>query len=501
MSLSFSLHEFLKTRNEFLLGKLTTEAFHPLTKKLSEVIDNDLSKALLILKEVDELALKQLSLYTEQIYTFQKVCQKILKTEGRIFLCGCGATGRLALSLEKISQEMNLKNRVISFMAGGDFALVKSVESFEDRKEYGARQLKDLGFGRDDLLIGITEGGETSFVIGAVEYARDHSDISPYFLYCNPDSELEKIKRSQKIINDENIIKLNLTVGPMALSGSTRMQATTVQMIACGVALFFNHKSFSLFEIFFQDYIASFLELDIAKLESFIREEFKLYQSGGIVTYKAQERIAIAVLTDTTERSPTFSLDCFEQYPQDPLALSYLAVSGTNESDKAWESMLGRTPRALDWDELSCAISIDDLHAFDISEKSYKRREKNKRHKVFHIEEKKSSLIFQIEPYCYEFSLKKEDLLFKHLSLKLLLNTHSTLLMGLMKRFEMNMMTYVKASNFKLVDRAMRYVTELLKSEGIIVDEIEMAELIYKYKDRNKPIVLELRDHFLRKKE
>ena len=49
-----------------------------------------------------------------------------------------------------------------SFMAGGDIALVHSLEGFEDYPEYGARHLRQLGFSENDLFIGVTEGGGDS---------------------------------------------------------------------------------------------------------------------------------------------------------------------------------------------------------------------------------------------------------------------------------------------------------------------------------------------------
>ena len=57
-------------------------------------------------------------------------------------------------------------------MSGGDVALIKSVEDFEDHPEFAVQHAKDLNFGIDDLMIGSSEGGETSWVIGAMEYGR-----------------------------------------------------------------------------------------------------------------------------------------------------------------------------------------------------------------------------------------------------------------------------------------------------------------------------------------
>ena len=130
------------------------------------------------------------------------------------------------------------ENQVQALMAGGDFALVKSVENFEDFPEYGSRHLLDLGFAEGDLLIAITEGGETPYVIGTVDAALLHSTVSPWFVYCNPREILVKtVERSRLVIENPQVKSLCLPVGPMALSGSTRLQAATAQMFAVGVAL------------------------------------------------------------------------------------------------------------------------------------------------------------------------------------------------------------------------------------------------------------------------
>src|SRR5581483_11789624 len=97
----------------------------------------------------------------------------------------------------QVAERPMFQNSVVGFMAGGDLALVHSIENFEDHPEYGARQLMELGFGENDLLISSTEGGETPFVIGATERAAEASRRSPWFLYCNPDSALAEVERSR----------------------------------------------------------------------------------------------------------------------------------------------------------------------------------------------------------------------------------------------------------------------------------------------------------------
>ena len=122
---------------------------------------------------------------------------------------------------------------------------------------YGERQLIEMGFGKKDLLLASTEGGETAFVIGACNLAAVLSERPPYFLYCNPDSLLTPIQRSREVLENPKIFKVNLTTGPQGISGSTRMQASTVLMLAIGVGLLYEdiYKDRAKFSQFYQDFL------------------------------------------------------------------------------------------------------------------------------------------------------------------------------------------------------------------------------------------------------
>src|SRR5204863_4786736 len=122
----------------------------------------------------------------------------------------------------------DFENRTFSVMAGGDFALIKSVEGFEDFAAFGKKQIGDLGVCARDVVFAITEGGETSFVIGTA-WKGVEVGAKVYFVYNNPDHVLcQHVQRSREIIQEPRIEKINLTTGPMAITGSTRMQATTI---------------------------------------------------------------------------------------------------------------------------------------------------------------------------------------------------------------------------------------------------------------------------------
>lgn len=238
------VHDFLAISDQFRLGHLTTEGQHHLSKDLSHLAHADLQRATEVLKQVDHLALLSLERNRDGIWDLYQRVTATLARGDDILLVGCGATGRLSLVLETLSLQMQrYPGRIRAFMAGGDYALIKSVESFEDRTPYGERQLHDLGFKNGDLLLAITEGGETPFVIGACLEAARISHEAPWFLYCNPDVQLEGLRRCQEVLGNPHVQKLNLTCGAMALTGSTRMQASTIQMAAAGFALLFDWKN------------------------------------------------------------------------------------------------------------------------------------------------------------------------------------------------------------------------------------------------------------------
>jgi N-acetylmuramic acid 6-phosphate etherase len=129
---------------------LDTERPHPKTTPLSQLANEDLPAAIELLKEVDRDALAILGDKMESLIPLAEAIAATLYAGKKIFLCGCGATGRLSISLEIFARDGLLEGatpgNVIGFMAGGDAALIRSIERFEDRPDYGERQMRDLGF-------------------------------------------------------------------------------------------------------------------------------------------------------------------------------------------------------------------------------------------------------------------------------------------------------------------------------------------------------------------
>jgi N-acetylmuramic acid 6-phosphate etherase len=173
----------------------------------------------------------------------------------------------------------------------------------------------------------------------------------------------------------------------------------------------------------------------------------------------------ITVLTDTTERSPTFSLPPFEnvQRAEDVPSWCYLHVESDTAAE-AWESLLGRRPRTLEWGGLEHLTGEENLLGFDFSNGVVARRAALAEHSVVAIRNRNDGIEVRLESEGWIVGAEGKDLFSRHLMLKLLLNAHSTLVMGRCGRFEGNVMTYVNATNNKLIDRAIRYVRMVLAS-------------------------------------
>lgn len=488
--MSQNLQEFLALKDQFRLGALVTEAVHPKTVGLAEFAKDNLPHALDIYLEVERSGFEMAASHSAQVSQMASAIRDTLVDGGRIFLCGCGATGRLSILCESMWRETfpahPWTERVVSFMAGGDYAFVRSIENFEDHPEYGMRQLRDLNFGENDLLVSTTEGGETPFVIGATEEAARMSRRAPFFLYCNPDDLLiKKIERSRAVLLNPNIRKINLTVGPMAISGSTRLQSTTALTWAVFSALLeAAEKSTVEAEA---DFLLEFLRSQTLQgLKHWIECESKIYQAHGRALYRSKT-LATTVFTDLTERSPTFSLPGLEnkKLPITAIPWSFFILPNTFTPEEAWNKLLGRVLRTLSWPELKGKFDDTTTYGFDFSEAARKWRHQ--------LEPTVSVFEFQIEREPSTSSLllstprmptKNQNssgssstiekvtmpcpggILTYNLVAKILLNTISTMVMGRMGRFESNIMIWVRPSNNKLIDRAIRYIAHLLTHQG-----------------------------------
>jgi len=531
---------FLNNETQFHLGMLPTEQANPKTRDLDKVFAASTSEGVKKLLSVD------LDIYPMAKKIFgSREYEKLVKdgtkavTEGKkIVFSGCGATGRLSILLESfwrcffrelhethpgIYQKVKaVENSVFSIMTGGDYALIRAVEYFEDYQEFGRQQARELNIAAGDILVAITEGGETSSVLGTVAEAADRG-AEVFLMFNNPADILCKyIERSRKAIEDPRVTVLDLFCGPMAIAGSTRMQATTSEQLIAGAALetilggYFRTvltsdelKTLNIKDIDYAEaYIHMLNELLSDKNTEVIGQYTELekntYRDHGLVTYFGNA-FMLDIFTDTTERSPTFMLPPFRKYDDAIAPPSWAFVKNPlMPTVEAWDKVLGRPPRCLGWNSdlykkmgapealvsqppLLDSTQIIKFHIGNEDDKSrlsrtpnvavnvVGRREvlspgyKDYKHSLETATAKFQRRVAFVIGNCdevaeYNISFTPVNTvlnLIDRLAVKVVLNTVSTGTMVMMGRVLGNWMSWVDVTNKKLKDRAIRLISDI----------------------------------------
>ena len=384
--------DYVTNKTQFQLHHLVTEQRHEKTWRLSELAREDVAGAVSAVLSVDEDISAKFATIADEGYLSAAVdaMKAALKEERRIYVYGCGATGRLAKQMEssfwrpfweRMEKAMpgrvspTLKDLMVGEMTGGDVALISSLEGLEDLQLIGELQLTDHGIQKGDVVFAVTEGGETSSVIGTIlTAARMYGDKEAsesakklFFVYNNPPTVLQSLDRLRAVLEHEGVTKIPLWTGPQAVTGSTRMQATTSEQFLLGVIaeqaiyeflLESGFKVRELKELGFSDdslneRLLSFVATqgavfkaaeDLSKLTGL---EAETYAKGGKATYWSDAAM-VTVFTDSTERSPTFRL-----FPMDTVGAkekrSWIrAVTSSEEQAAAWDYFLHRPFKGLD---------------------------------------------------------------------------------------------------------------------------------------------------------
>ncbi|HNS20955.1 MAG TPA: hypothetical protein PKH24_10675 [Sedimentisphaerales bacterium] len=548
--------EFLECQKAFRLGELLTESSHPKTQRLSQTLATDLPAGIRLLQSVDDdipAALERI-FAQESFAGLVEALAEAIRTRHRIFFTGCGATGRLSILIEAAWRRFwreaaperpgaaLMRELCVSVMAGGDFALIKSVEGFEDFADFGRHQICEAGVQRDDVVVAITEGGETSFVIGTAWQGLDVG-AHVFFVYNNPTDLLcRHVQRSREVIEEPRIGKLDLTTGPMAITGSTRMQATTTELLVVGAALEMalaaeNERwaqptlqdsaterapakhvgcavhTTSAYRQLFETLLKQLSSPQaVASIARAVELEEQVYRSHGLVTYLA-DSLMLDVLTDTTERSPTFMTPPFRRAGDTNSPVSWAFVKDPRQpTEQAWHEMLQREPRGLTWGpevfrQLKAPAHIQanppkldnaEIHKFRIGNEPDPSRTNapdsllvqvgsvpNHPSSIIHNQFKRTAAITFGPPagICHAEPSEASGprmqrtpvivgehihipcdvpdsplRLWEHLAVKLILNTLSTATMVRMGRVIGNAMVWVSPSNKKLIDRGCRLI-------------------------------------------
>lgn len=505
--------DFIQNERQFHLGFLPTEQSNPITATLEEDFRRSTEAGVRCLQRAD----RQIPITMRHVFAgkeFGSLVDSMAATlaapKGRIVFSGCGATGRLSILLESMWRdffhrradeltpaERALADRSASIMTGGDFALIKSVESFEDSMAGGERQAAALDIGEGDTFVAITEGGETSSVLGTLRYAARHG-ARCFLVFNNPAYLLrERLERCREAIDNPRVTVIDIYCGSMGLAGSTRMQATTSEQLLCSCAQEaalcrmlprFAPETAADYTVAFEKLLSSLESAGSrADIADAIGYEKRIYTQGGRITYFADDCM-LDLFTDTTERSPTFMLPPFRSSEERHLAQSWAFVKNPLHATPAcWDALLHRDVRCLEWTHDDYAapgmpplkkgvlprIGRSVLMTYPIGNENTVERyagipsaavivragaqdpvfEKAAREQAANFAETRLFTVCRTDASPLE--------IWKHLAVKLTFNTLSTGTMASMGRVAGNWMSWVSISNKKLIDRGIRLLVEL----------------------------------------
>ena len=550
--------DFIDNEKQFQLGFLPTEQSNPITATLEEDFKRSTLAGVQCLQRGD----RQIAITMRHVFAspeFKSLVDSMVETLSfttsqpfnsstfqpfnrhlpRIIFSGCGATGRLSILLESMwrdffyrraaeltPDDLKLADRIASIMTGGDFALIRSVEFFEDYAEGGRRQAAALNVGEGDTFVAITEGGETSSVLGTLKYAAEHG-ARCFLVFNNPADILRKhLDRCREAIDNPKVTVIDLYCGSMSVAGSTRMQATSSEQLLgscvleaalCRVLPRFAKETSDDYTIAFEKLLSGLESPEgRAGLVNAIELEKGVYEAGGRITYLA-DKCMLDLFTDNTERAPTFMIPPLRSSREKGFSQSWAFVKNPlHTTEECWSEMMRRHPRCLEFtsdDARSLGmpqsfidnpplIKYSDLLTYMIGNEPAPERIKGFPRAVavtltvgdmpedfvsaadrlasawpekvdFHIG--RAGRPLPAAAIHVDFPIADSPLeIWKHLAVKLAFNCLSTGTMAAMGRIAGNWMSWVSMSNKKLIDRCIRLLVELGR-----IDYEEAAQRIF----------------------
>ena len=197
----------------------TTETRNPLSMKLDSLPTLQMVQ---LMNQQDATVPIAVARVLPQIAQTVDVMANALAAGSRVFYQGAGTSGRLAVldAVELLPTFRLEPNRVIPLLAGGDAAMMRSVEGAEDDEALGRSDLAHHNFSSHDVLVGVAASGRTPYALGGLRYAAEMGARSAA-LVCNAGSPMATAAQ----------IGIEVVVGPEVLTGSTRLKAGTAQKL------------------------------------------------------------------------------------------------------------------------------------------------------------------------------------------------------------------------------------------------------------------------------
>jgi N-acetylmuramic acid 6-phosphate etherase len=201
--------------NRIDLSSLTTEARNPRTVDLDALTTEEL---VAVMNDEDRLVGEAVRHELPRIAAAIDAIGARMHKGGRLVYCGAGTSGRLGVldAAECPPTFSASPEQVVGLIAGGPNAFLKAVEGAEDNEALGAADLRAIGLGPKDVVVGIAASGRTPYVVGALQAARATGAFT-VAVVCNKGSAVAAAAE----------LPIEVVTGPEVLTGSTRLKAGT----------------------------------------------------------------------------------------------------------------------------------------------------------------------------------------------------------------------------------------------------------------------------------
>lgn len=204
-------------------GHLLTEQVNPDSLNLDQLTSVEFVE---LFNREDAKAVAAVAAAKEDLAKAIDLSAQSLEKGGRLFYVGAGTSGRLGVldAAECPPTFCTPPELVQGIIAGGAGALVRSSEDLEDRAEDGETAIAQREITQFDVVVGITAGGTTPFVHGAINAAKSRG-ATTVFIACVPSEQ----------VSVETDVDIRLLTGPEILAGSTRLKAGTATKLALNI--------------------------------------------------------------------------------------------------------------------------------------------------------------------------------------------------------------------------------------------------------------------------
>ncbi len=204
-------------------GHLLTEQVNPNSDNLDQLTSVELVD---LFNREDAQTLRAIAKARVPLAKAIDLTSEALRRGGRLFYVGAGTSGRLGVldAAECPPTFCTPPEMVQGIIAGGAAALVRSSEDLEDKIEDGVAAIAQRQIVELDVVVGISAGGTTPFVRGAMQAAQQRG-ATTISISCVPADQ----------VSIEAEVDIRLLTGPEVLAGSTRLKAGTATKMALNI--------------------------------------------------------------------------------------------------------------------------------------------------------------------------------------------------------------------------------------------------------------------------